>query len=82
MHSSPSFILMLHFDRHTIKPGTPGHGTGNTGETLDQWRDTDGTPEHWHNSGTLAEQSEYHRKVKQENTSIATEQQNNIKKYY
>ena len=61
---------------------TRNTGTRNTGKTPDQWRNTGGTPEDWRSSGTLAKQSEYHRKEEQENTSIATEQQNNIKKYY
>ena len=49
----------VHFKGHTIKPGTPKHGT----------RNTSATPEHWWNTGTLAEnrilaeQSEYNEIV-------------------
>ena len=71
--------------RHTIKPGTPKQRTtehGTPAEHRISGGILDGTPGHWRNSGTLAEQSKYHKKTEQENTSIATEQQNNIKKYY
>ena len=44
---------------HSIKPGTPGHGTTEQG-TPTEHRNAGGTPEHWRNNGTLAEQSEFH----------------------
>ena len=67
--------------RLTIKPGTLEHETMEH-ETLAEHRNTGATPEHWRNNKTLAEQSEYYRTAKQDNTSGTTEQQNNIKKYY
>ena len=42
--------------------GTRNNGTRNTRGTPEQWRNTDGTTENWRDSGTLAGQSEYHRK--------------------
>ena len=44
---------------HTIKPGSPEHGTTEQGKASEH-RNTDGTSERWWNSGTPAEQSEYH----------------------
>ena len=44
---------------HSIKPGTPEHGATEQG-TASEHRNSDRTSERWWNTGTLAEQSEYH----------------------
>ena len=66
---------------HSIKPGTPGHGTTEQG-TPTEHRNAGGTPEHWRNNGTLAEQSEFHGIVEHEKRSRITDHQYNTKKYY
>ena len=78
-----SFLKLYISTWHTIKPGTPEHGTTehgtpsehrNSGGTLTERRNTGATPEHWQNNGTLAKKLEYHRKAEQEDTSGTMEQ--------
>ena len=59
----------VHFKGHTIKPGTPKHGT----------RNTSATPEHWWNTGTLAEQQNTGRKIGiSRNSGTCEEQWNKV----
>ena len=56
------FIYTIREFRHTIKPGTLEHGTTEHGIPV----------EHWPNTGTLADQFEYHEMVEHEKSSGTT----------
>ena len=67
--------------KNSLKPGTPEHGNVKCG-TLAEQRNSSRTGEHWWNTGTLAEQLEYHGIAEQESINRTMEQQSNTKKRY